>query len=1569
MKSTLEEWIAASGQDASGMVADPLFADPDNDDYHLKSLAGRYAADGTWTNDTVHSPFIDLGDPLADASSEPAPNGGRVNLGAYANTSQASKSLTTPWLRALSLNQGTEVRDTVTVRWTWGNLPDTAPVSLEYSADGGGTWTQFAAAAVDAMEAVWDVSELPSTQLGLWRVRWEGGDVWDAADRIFFIRGSAPVSFYVNDAETSGDIYCTAPGDPANTGTAPEYPKASLEGILSQYAVQPGDTVYIDTGSYLLAENINLKGDRLSGTAEAPILIQGSTNREAGGTVLDRQSQAPGDNVVDVPGAGYLTLADLTLRNGHYGVRIADAEGCRVRNVVIEDSAYCGFSVTRGVDCTGSGLKISGCGEIGAFLDEGIRLVNSLLVNNAGEGLRTQQGPILVDNCTIAENGGNAIVIEYSGLVLRNTIVTAKGQGNVCIRKGRAAGYTGDRNAFFAYQNGHLATIAGIGDEGDIYRLRDWQNETGQELFSIVGDPLFASLSAGDYHLVSQVGRVAADGTWTVDPDHSACIDLGDPASEWELEPEPNGARANIGAYGNTEEASKSFTSAWLRAMSPNDGGTLGESEVLRWDGNLLPTGARVRVDYSLDDGGIWETVAAGIPFSDRSATWAIGDLPSTPVGRWRVVLESDESVADVCDTPFTIRGAGSFSFYVNDGATANDLYCTAPGDDDNAGTTPASPKRSPLEILRVYDLEPGDTVYVDAGTYRITENLVFGADSSGTSDMPVTLQGTPNTKLDRAYSVPGAYAVDIRDAEHVSVRDFTIMRAYQGVHLENASHCTVEDIRMSAAGEHGVSLVDSTMNVVTGVDITRAGFSGVHFSNSVENAVANSILRQCGRHGIHIEAGSRAEIVNCALVRNFEVELRIGQNGIAGVVNTIFNATGDGDMCILSEGGHLVSYEGDSNCFFTENGAIVGQYDSVPALGDPGRMAGRDGRRRPQPGGRSAVRGHRPRGFPSPERGAGGDLLVGCRNVEELPGRGQPLHRRGRSGVAVRDREPPWNGGRVNIGAYGNTPEASRSYDTDGDGLSDVSEIHGWGSSPFDRDTDDDTLPDPYEALTLGTHPGKADTDGDGLGDYAELKAGTDPLDPGSVLRIAGCVCIAADQVEITWPSVEGRQYRVMVCDSPRGEFAPVGDALDATPPVNTTSVSLDSRVHNLHRCDPRQVDGSADRAGPSCPPRLRRRPRSRRREDLRTRPPIRRSRGRPRPRTREIDPGFRENGPPRPSSGDRTERALDRFVSFRTYDRRFETTQDWERAGWAGCRRIGVGVAPGRACSRSAGLDCRSDRFACLPSGLLMIVDPAGEPAHRGRRGGGPCRERPSPRVLPRERRQPPGRQGILQQDHASTPQAGHDEEGVGDEAFAAVGRVVAHLAVDDERGRSAAVEVHRFDRAEFDHPPGEVRQVDAHADLLLASVDHDENPRAVGRPADCGRGCLPMVNPSLRPCSCHVSGETGAPSCTSAGMPLTTYSARRRPPRRRRRRGGSPPGTDRRPEGDSAPAMPPTGRPRRRGRRRLPGSSSRRGRRAHRSHGRRRRRPPFRRAWSACCGGRPGCTRRRHDRRVRD
>ena len=90
--SCLQQQLAPFFMEPGNINKDPLFADPDNGDYHLQSEYGRYLSKNVWVTDSQTSPCIDSGDPSMRIGREQKPSGGRVNMGAYGGTPYASKS-------------------------------------------------------------------------------------------------------------------------------------------------------------------------------------------------------------------------------------------------------------------------------------------------------------------------------------------------------------------------------------------------------------------------------------------------------------------------------------------------------------------------------------------------------------------------------------------------------------------------------------------------------------------------------------------------------------------------------------------------------------------------------------------------------------------------------------------------------------------------------------------------------------------------------------------------------------------------------------------------------------------------------------------------------------------------------------------------------------------------------------------------------------------------------------------------------------------------------------------------------------------------------------------------------------------------------------------------------------------------------------------------------------------------------------------------------------------------------------------------------------------------------------
>ena len=111
--NTRAEWTYQLGLDSHSLAgatsaADPDFVDSVGGDYHVQ--AG--------------SPAVDGGDPTMDFSNEPAPNGGRINIGRYGNTDEATQS-PAELVQILAPNglEKFEIGQEITITWRTDGLP------------------------------------------------------------------------------------------------------------------------------------------------------------------------------------------------------------------------------------------------------------------------------------------------------------------------------------------------------------------------------------------------------------------------------------------------------------------------------------------------------------------------------------------------------------------------------------------------------------------------------------------------------------------------------------------------------------------------------------------------------------------------------------------------------------------------------------------------------------------------------------------------------------------------------------------------------------------------------------------------------------------------------------------------------------------------------------------------------------------------------------------------------------------------------------------------------------------------------------------------------------------------------------------------------------------------------------------------------------------------------------------------------------------------------------------------------------------------------------------------------
>jgi predicted outer membrane repeat protein len=240
------------------------------------------------------------------------------------------------------------------------------------------------------------------------------------------------------------------------------------------------------------------------------------------------------------------------------------------------------------------------------------RFINNVSDNGHGGGIYALETSLFLRDCSFVDNrakrDGGAIVIEraHPSATIQNCVFTSntadigggmatERMGSVLVENCIFAGNTAWRGS--AIVGGRLTNCTLTGNKAHCLSAAEtatlnncivWGNLEGDpdECFWFVGgnaggsifvDPCFANIGYwdpngtpedpiddfwidGDYHLKSQAVRWDPNTqTWVKDDVTSPCIDAGDPMSPIGLEPFPNGGRINMGAYGGTSEASKSY--------------------------------------------------------------------------------------------------------------------------------------------------------------------------------------------------------------------------------------------------------------------------------------------------------------------------------------------------------------------------------------------------------------------------------------------------------------------------------------------------------------------------------------------------------------------------------------------------------------------------------------------------------------------------------------------------------------------------------------------------------------------------------------------------------------------------------------------------------------------------------------------------------------------------------------------------------------------------------------------------------------------------------------------------
>lgn len=901
---------------------------------------------------------------------------------------------------------GKQVSGSLVVTWRttgsgWG-AEDT--LRLEHSKDNGSTWTTAAEhLPASAGTYLWDATgagDGPYHRLRL--VSEQIPDLWTGGPGRFYVR-NAPLHYYVNDAGTGLDAWSTAPGENlAGNGAGPDRPAASVNWIVDTFDLEPGDTVHIDTGTYAVAENIVVTAAD-GGADGAPVRFEGSPY----GVILDRANLNAGNAVWRIDHAPHVTITTAA----------SDTHPQAARTWMAVTGAHTGIDLSVANHCTLSRLALYGNAHAGIAGNSTLYLAcrnNVLHHNDRGIYLWACRGNTLENN-TVYDNTTNQIDLEQYSLAntLRNNIVVASGDGAVGIRVHDKA-----RDLHFSdYNLIHIRQGAIAGHySGDCATLQAWQTATGKDAHSLSNAPGFVDPADGDGHLTSTGGSYH-DGRWTPDDTTAAGLDAGDPAQGVGGETGDHGDRINLGAYGGTDQASRTPADRALVLAAPNGGETVKDAYTVRWmtTGRGWTGSDTVTVEVSGDGGTTWQTVAAGVAASQEETVWDSSTGASGATYLLRITCDQQPGLTAASQQWFAVANS-RIVYYVNDGATENDRWCTAAGEDAlQRGTSADTPAASVSWILDHFDLEPGDVVRVDTGQYSLSENITITSADEGDADAPVTFETSPyGVTLDRGNRSGGNYAWAIDTADHIVIRTATegadpgrpqrwmrLVNTHIGVNVGYSENCTVEKIEVVDPGktsvnlfrshgnrvrnclvygadDYGINLWDATGNRIDGNTVAGSYYGGVMFyGSSAANEFFNNVIHQTGtnRPGLDVRSQQAISAADYNLVYTEGGAIH-GFFGVNESCNTLqdWQAKSSLDTHSLALDPHFADPGADDYHLMSTGGRYADGTWVIDALSSP---------------------------------------AVDAADPDENPA-----------------DEPPANGGRLNMGAYGGSVLAAKSPD-----------------------------------------------------------------------------------------------------------------------------------------------------------------------------------------------------------------------------------------------------------------------------------------------------------------------------------------------------------------------------------------------------------------------------------------------------------------------------------------------------------------------------------------------------------
>lgn len=340
----------------------------------------------------------------------------------------------------------------------------------------------------------------------------------------------------------------------------------------------------------------------------------------------------------------------------------------------------------------------------------------------------------------------------------------------------------------------------------------------------------------------------------------------------------PNTSSPLIGTYCNTTGSPGTIVSSGgaLTFAWHSDSGVQGAGWAASWsccsvnagsasaNPNVMCVAGNATLTLSGQDAGTtiqWQSSSNGTTWSNIGGATSSSEVfavASSTYYRAKVTNGCDTYTSSV----FVSVGGTPIptNYYVNDNSTTGDIYCSNVGNAANNGRNPCSPKTSLQDIFNTYDIDPGDTIFVDAGTYTMGLNVTSSSDQgSAAADVVIIGAGTTLTHItapanDDNFYFDNVHYFMVRDLHLISSQasnyNYFIFEGNQH-HLHNChlEHSANTNVYMNEAG----NTYDIDNNAVSGCEIDNTSSAGYNIwirGDADHDTVRNCILTSTGTGG-----------------------------------------------------------------------------------------------------------------------------------------------------------------------------------------------------------------------------------------------------------------------------------------------------------------------------------------------------------------------------------------------------------------------------------------------------------------------------------------------------------------------------------------------------------------------------------------------------------------------------------------------------------------------------------------------------------------------------------------------